>query len=226
MFKCFTAVFALFLISGCGVSATDGQLTPVGTPDADGAVIKARSTFEVSTGGTTTARLFGFVIRSAFAASGTAPASTTLAASTSFSLNSSLFSVPSNPTPFAVNDLGYLQVGTLEDNDLRVCGTNGKTKCAKAFIRMYTTGAAGSGMWNTADGYGAPITAGQGSAFAPVGLNAAGAATVQQITLANNKNTLKLADFADPKYGIQVDFTDAGAGTYATTLVVEYGLSL
>lgn len=231
MLSRFAAVFALLSLAGCGsLGATDENpsthLTPVGTPDADGTVIRARSTFDVSTGRTTASRVFDFVINSAFAASGSAPASTTLAASTSFSLNSSLFSVPSNPTPFAINDLGFLQIGTLEDNDIKICGTGGNTKCTKAFIRMYTTGVAGAGMWNASGGYGAPITAGQTGVSSSVGLSSTGAATMQQITIGNGKNTVKLGDFIDPKYSVKVDFTDAGAGTYATTLVVEYGLSL
>ena len=46
-----------------------------------------------------------------------------------------------------------------------------------------------------------------------------------KVNIANNKNTLQLADFPNPKYGVKVDFTDAGAGSYSSTLVVEYLLA-
>jgi hypothetical protein len=226
MFKKSLACLSLSLAVGCGSAEPTPTLSliPVGQPDLEGLVVKARSTFEVSVG----ARQFSLLdlfLSSAFAASGTQIVTTTLSSSTTFSLNNSLFSVPSNPTPFAVNDLGFLQIGSLQDNDLKVCGTGGGTKCGTALIRIYTTGTAGAGLWNSADGYGAPITAGQ-TTLATVGLNAAGAAIMQQVSIPTSKHVLNLSDFANPKYDTKVDFTDAGAGAYSTTIVVEYALAL
>ena len=133
--------------------------------------------------------------------------------------------VPTAPSPFAVNNFGTLQLANLQDNQLKVCGTNGKTKCGTAMIRIYTTGTSGAGLWNADDQYGAPITAGK-STLAPVGLNASGAAIVQQISIPANKHVLTLQDFASPKYAMEVDFTQAGTGTYSSTLVIEYALGL
>ena len=91
--------------------------------------------------------------------------------------------------------------------------------------RTYTTGVAGAGIWNAADGYGAPLTT--GSPASTIGLGTTGAVNVQSYTIPSNKNVLNLSDFTgSPKYTFAADFTNAGAGTYSTTLVIEYGLSL
>ncbi len=212
--------------TGCGLdpSQLNKQLPDVGdSSGADGVVIKGRTVYQLSTGSQPLA-LSRLLISSAIAASALEPISTVLAASTSFAINTSLFTVPSSPVPFEVNDFGFLQIADLKDNKLDACG--GK-KCGTAMIRIYTTGTAGSGLWNASGEYGAPITAGQAgnAAGSTVGLNASGAAVVHQITIPKNKHVLKLSDFTNPKYGVQVDFTNAGAGTYTTTLVVEYALA-
>ncbi len=217
--------------TGCGhqeqASGPTSILPPVGTTGGDAGVVKARSVITISTGGANQSRLLSLIISQAFAATGgNVPVSTTVSPSTSFTLDTSLFSVPSSPTAFAVNDFGFLQVGTLKDNNLDVCGTQGNQHCGTAMIRMYTTGTAGAGLWNSVDQYGAPITAGLSSgSLSTVGLNEAGAAVMQQITLAANKHTIQIGDFTTPKYDVKVDFTNAGSGAYATTLVLEYALS-
>jgi hypothetical protein len=211
---------------GCGQSVElthTPQLAPVSTPDEHGVVIKARSTFQVTTGNGGHAGLWDLLIPSALA-SGNQSVNTTLAAATTFVLDNSLFTVPSNPVAFAVNDFGFLRLTSLQDNNLNVCGSNGHTHCGTALIRMYTTGTAGAGLWNSIDQFGAPISAGQ-STLATVGLTSAGAATMQQIAVANNKHVVTLADFTNPKYDVSVDFTSAGAGSYSTTVVVEYALA-
>lgn len=136
------------------------------------------------------------------------------------------FAVPVITTD--VLSFGKLAVSQLKDNNLKVCGSNGKTKCAKAFIRIYTTGVAGEGLYNSTDGYGAPIMAGLSAAsLGTVGLGPESAAIVQMIPIPNNKNVLRLSDFSTtPIYEVLSDFTNAGAGTYGATLVMEYGLSL
>lgn len=117
---------------------------------------------------------------------------------------------------------GKLAIAELSDNDLRSC--NGR-QCTRAFIRMYTTGTAGAGAWNNAGAYGMPIYANRtGEAAKTVGLNVAGAAVVQTYTIPANKTSLSLADFPSAAYEMRSDFMDAGAGTFGTTLVVEYGL--
>ncbi|NJM09920.1 MAG: hypothetical protein HC883_03240 [Bdellovibrionaceae bacterium] len=122
-------------------------------------------------------------------------------------------------------DFGKIAVSSLTDNDLRVCGANGNKKCAQAFIRIYTTGTPGAGAWNSEGGYGMPIYSNQtGSAPLTVGLDAANAAVVQTIKIPNNKHVLRLSDFPNPAYELRADFTEAGAGSYSTTLVIEYGL--
>ena len=217
--------------TGCGsqeqASGPAAVLPPVGTIGGDGAVVKARSLITVSTGGASQSRLLSLIISQALAASnGSVPVSTTVSPSVTFSLDTSLFSVPSSPTAFAIDDFGFLQVGALKDNNLDVCGTGGNQHCGTALIRLYTTGTAGAGLWNAVDQYGAPITAGlSAGSMSTVGLNVAGAAIMQQVTMAANKHTIQLNDFTTPKYDVKVDFTNAGAGAYATTLVLEYAVS-
>lgn len=117
---------------------------------------------------------------------------------------------------------GKLAIAQLNDDNLRSC--NGK-QCTRAFIRMYTTGTPGAGAWNAAGGYGMPIFANRtGESMKTVGLNATGAAVVQTYAIPTTKKSLSLADFPSANYEMRADFTQAGAGTYSTTLVVEYGL--
>jgi hypothetical protein len=119
---------------------------------------------------------------------------------------------------------GSIKITDLLDNDLKVCGSNGKQKCGTALIRVYTTGVGGAGLYNTLDGYGAPILAGQ-TQLSPVGLNVSGAAVMQTIAIPNNKNVLRYSDFVNPIYTVNIDFSNAGTGSYSTTLIVEYALA-
>jgi hypothetical protein len=212
----------LVLVAGCGQSDPDtGNETgpEIGKPDASGAVIKARAVYEVSSDGTS---FTGRQVQSVTNATASVPVTVTSASSASMSLSTTLFVVP--PISTELLDFGFIQISGLNDNDLRVCGTNGNQKCGTASIRMYTTGTAGAGLYNSTDGYGAPIQAGQ-STLATVGLGSANAATMQSISIASNKNVVKLSDFTNPKYNVKVDFSNAGAGSYSTTMVVEYILS-
>jgi hypothetical protein len=155
--------------------------------------------------------------------SGSQPVSVTLASSTSMTIDNSKFTVPAISN--AVLSFGSLLVNTLHDNNLNVCGTDGKTKCGTALLRAYTSGVAGAGLWNATDGYGAPITASLTNPLT-VGLGAAGAAIMQTFAIPASKHVIQLKDFtATPSYAISVDFTLAGAGSYSTTLVIEYGLT-
>jgi hypothetical protein len=204
-----------------------GLNTPLdSSPDASGTVVKARAFFKVSTGSEKLS-LMNWIFPRVFADSIVQePVTTVLAASTNFALDDSLFAVPTSPTAFAVNDFGYLRIGTLKDNNLNVCGPNGDTHCRTAKIRIYTSGTPGAGLWNSADQYGAPVTAGQiENGLAPIGLELANATTLQQTAISEKHHVVVLEDFPNAKYDFQVDFTQAGAGTYSTTVVLEYVLT-
>jgi len=227
------AVTFLFALTGCGSSHTNfGKAaaldSKLGSADAFGTVVKARAYFKVSTGSEEKFSLMQMIVSNAFAAAVQDPITTVLAPSTNFALDDSLFAVPTSPTPFAINDFGFLRIGTLKDNNLDVCGTNGSTHCGTAQIRIYTSGTPGAGLWNSDDQYGAPITAGQtdcGASLAPVGLEVASATVLQQVAIPADSHVVTLDEFINAKYDFQVDFTKAGAGTYATTVVVEYALA-
>ena len=141
--------------------------------------------------------------------------------STKIEFDTSKFIVPTSSN--GENDalsFGSITLSQLRDNNLAIC-VDGKTQCGSAVIRMYTTDAAGAGLWNTAGGYGAPLKAGQ-STMGTVGLGTAGALGVQTVTLTSNIHVLHLKQFTDPTYQIETDMSNAGAGTYTTTLVIEY----
>jgi hypothetical protein len=124
-------------------------------------------------------------------------------------------------------DLGQVSITEIKDNNLKVCGGGENTRCTQALVLIYTTGTASAGMYNSVDGYGVPIAAGLVAANAVVGLARANAAIVQTHAIQGNKNQFREEDFsAAPVYQIESDFSNAGAGSYSTVLVIEYGLSL
>lgn len=227
-----TSLMAASLLSGCGSGVGDNpaanlRLPPVGVPDAQGIVVKSRAVTEINTGAPhALMRLINGFMLSAFAAQEVI--SVTNGTDTAMTMDSSQWSVPSQISSQMLN-FGILAVSDLRDNNTRVCGADGKTKCTKAIIRAYTTGKPGGGLWNTADGYGSPVLmalAGE-AATATVGLESAGAITLQSISIANNKNVIRETDFTPtPAYGVNADFTNAGVGTFSGTLVIEYALSL
>lgn len=227
------ALISLLLVLGCagcgpGFEAIKYDLPPVGEP-ADGLIVKSRSVFLVTTenGKTVVQRIQSFILPVANAANPTSiPISVVNAPNAQMTVNSANFAAPT-----ITNDsleFGSLTITQLRDNNLKVCGSNGKQKCGLAVIRMYTTGAAGAGLYNSADSFGAPITAGMGSIRELVGLGAVNAAIVQTYTIPANRNSIRETNFTPQPmtYNVSVDFTEAGTGTYSTTLVVEYGLAL
>lgn len=148
------------------------------------------------------------------------PVSIVSSPSVTFNIDTSNFNAPAVITDLL--DFGSLVVSDLRDNKLRICGANGKQKCTKAHLRIYTT-SAGAGLYNSEDGYGVPMYANSGE----VGHTSNNALLMQTINIPHNKNVLSLSDFnPSPLFNITVDFSNAGAGSYSTTLVVEYGLSL
>ena len=139
---------------------------------------------------------------------------------TTFTVDTSQFKAP--PISSAMLDFGYLQVSSLNDTSINVCGAAGNKKCTKAMLQLYTTGVGGAGIYNVADSYGSPLYSALTSPLV-VGLNQANAAIMQSITISGNR--VRLSDFTPtPRYHITSDFTNAGKGTYQTTLVVEYAL--
>ncbi len=126
----------------------------------------------------------------------------------------------------ALLDFGNLSISTLKDNDLNQCGERGNQHCGTAFFRIYTTGVAGAGFYNSADAYGVPMTAGLAGNLMNIGLNAVDAAMVQSISIPSNKHVVHLFDFNPaPVFTFKGDFTNAGAGTYSTTITVEFALA-
>lgn len=195
-------------------SIQTAMLLPVDVPNSDGSVIKSRTVLDVGVGGSH--KLFSVT------GSQTIPVSVTNAASTTVVYSTANFVIPAIST--AVLDCGSLSISQLSDNNLMVCGTNGKTACTSAVIRIYTTGVAGAGVYNAAGGYGAPLSAGLNSPLSTVGLSSGNAAVVQTVSIPSTTHVLTASAFGTPTYKVQADFSNAGAGTYSTSLVLEYVL--
>ncbi len=142
----------------------------------------------------------------------------TIAAAVTFTVEGTNFQAPANPEDIA--SYGTLDVTDLRDNSMRECGIDGRTRCTTGAIRVYTTGTSGSGLWNDVEQYGLPITSGTNSVgLEPTNAFIAATANIGRI------NVLKLSHFnvgANLQIPIAVDFSDAAAGSYATTLIVEY----
>jgi hypothetical protein len=139
--------------------------------------------------------------------------------SVSFALSNANFVTPE---AVGIASYGSLDVTELRDNALRVCGTSGDQMCAAAHIRIYTTGTPMPGLYSDSEGYGAPILTGAQT----IGLGPAGAATLASVAI-GAKRVLKLSDFTAVTpllVPVAVDFSSAPAGTYRSTLVVEYVL--
>lgn len=127
-------------------------------------------------------------------------------------------------------DLGSVTVTDLKTNQLKICGVGGNQKCTEAIIRVYTTELAGfagiSGFVNKDDSYGVDLFSGKGIADQLTGLDAIGSVTVQSFVIVANDKKLSLADFPSPTYLVEVDFSNAGAGNYEVTYVIELALGL
>ena len=211
-----------------GISGIVGLVTPdkviaallprVGEVSEDGTIVKSRSVMTLYWGPDQNKQIVGILANTT-----NIPISVVNAVSTAVTVDSSKFVMP--PIKSEVLGLGKISLSALSDNNLAVCGANGKTQCTTAIIRMYTVGTAGAGIYNAADGYGAPLSGGQVNPLEVIGLNLVGAGIMQSVTIAANKHVLKLSDFPNPAYVMQADLSNAGAGTYTTTLVVEYALS-
>lgn len=144
------------------------------------------------------------------------PVAGTVAERVRFKVSNANFKLPENLD--GILSYGSLDLVDLYDNNLRVCGQNGRAKCKKAMIKVFTRGE-GPGFWNSEDEYGAPITT-EGNV---IGLEPQGLA-FRTIEIGLLKFVVKLKDFAAPELQVpfSIDFTDAPMGTYSTTLVIQY----
>ena len=222
-----TSVIAPGLLTGCGLNpgTIPGNLNPANPNSGnqqDDVIVRSRAVFQISTDEPSGAvnLLPGSALYNAL--TGNIPITISNGSNSSMTISTSGISVPTNL--IGLLDLGSISLSALYDNDLKKCGNNSNQKCGTALIRMYTTGTAGEGLYNAEDGYGAPITAGQ-TTLSTVGLNVAGAAIMQSISIPNSKHVLNLSDFPNHAYSLKVDFSNAGDGVYATNLVVEYALA-
>ena len=205
----------LFLLAGCGSDESDPS-NPVTTIPDSKLTYRARANIRMASEG---AAMFSRNAKKA-------DVSITIVnpAMVSLSVDDSNLSVPEIDSD--TESFGWLQIDDLRDNDLSACGTSGHDKCDTAVIRMYTIGAAGPGFYNAAEGYGVPLLATLTTPLT-LGLNAANAVTIQSIAIPSSKRLVKLSDFAlPPKYNLDGDFSNAGAGSFSANLVVEYVCAL
>lgn len=120
--------------------------------------------------------------------------------------------------------LGHVDLSTLSDNNLKICNPGGNTKCTQAIIRTYSTGTV-QGFVNTVDSYGLPLFAGTLAPTTAIGLNTTGAVQLQTYIIPITDHKVTIADFTTTAYNVTSDFSNAGAGNYSVTLVLEYVLA-
>lgn len=195
-------------------NGSDGQPVP-----ADAVILRGHWEFALEAGADGTA-MRSLSSPQFFASKGTSsqPIGSQVAEAVTFTVANGNFQ---NGTPAdGVVSFGSLDVTALRDNALRVCGT-GNARCTTGKIRIYTSNAAGDGLWSATEGYGLPILTGSNT----IGQGAAGAVVVAEVAIAGNTRVLKLTNFTSAPaltIPVSVDFTDAAAAAYSSTLVVEY----
>lgn len=211
--KTLALVFFSMFFSACG---TEPKYYPEHKQDTF--VLRARTTFFVTTNPDGTLQLLSSTNPA------NQPVTVVVSPDVQLTISSANFSVPTMTSDTL--SFGTLDVTNIRDNNTKVCGTGGNTKCTKAVLRVYTTGTAGPGFWNTTSGYGAPLIAGAVTSGI-TGLGTANSVVVQTYVIPASKYVVHTNDFSPaPKIVITGDFSNAGAGSYSTTVVVEYGLSL
>lgn len=129
----------------------------------------------------------------------------------------------------AIMPFGNVKLTELLDNNLVRCGGGGNEQCERARVRVYTTGVAGAGFWNTVGGYGAPLWAqAPGGSYVVVGLGTANAAYMNSTDI-SALNAFYLSDMYDsiiPPFNFRSDFRQAGTGTYSTEVVMDVVLDI
>lgn len=202
------------ILTALGVAACG---TPIpqypGAPSPEDVVIRARAVIRVHAGDRPTAL------------QSSVPISIVNAANTSMALDTTGFVTPA--VHDALLDFGFIGISSLMDNDLYVCGDSRKQKCKTALIRAYTIHPSGPGLYNAEKDYGVPVIMGLLNSLTEVGWLSSSATVLQSVSIPQNKRVLRLNDFSPiPQYQVQSDFSNAGAGAFETTLLLEYGLSL
>lgn len=222
-------LIGLLFLAGCGGSNNSGgggggePLAPVGVPQEDGSIVRGRA--EVQIGASQESAMMNILktlMPYAYAATGTTTVTYTNAQSVSFTIN--VANLGATGFTGDILNLGSVSLATLDDNKLKVCNPGGNTKCTQGIIRVYTTGSI-AGFANAADNFGAPVYVGTLNPTTAIGLNTAGAVQTQVVTIASNKNRLRINDFPSPTYSVTSDFSNAGAGNYSMNFVVEYVLA-
>lgn len=221
------AAISLSMLSGCGGAdngpAASNPLPPIDTPLPDNTVVHGQAVvFVSSTQETALFKLFNSLMPSAYASTGSVVVTYNNSASTNFTINAN--SLVAGAFTGNTLSLGSVSLATLDDNNLKVCNPGGNSKCTSAIIRVYNTGSL-AGFVNTADSYAAPVYAGTLNPSTALGLNSAGAVQVQTASISGSTHRLTISSFPSPTYNVTSDFSNAGAGSYSMTFVVEYALA-
>jgi hypothetical protein len=133
-------------------------------------------------------------------------------------LDFSQFNIPATLSSSLLS-FGQINIGTIQDNDLNVCGGS---ICQSAYFKFYTTGENGGGFWNNTAQESAPIYINTQS----VGNGSSNGTVVQEQGISLTTTSLSNSNLViPPQYSMQVDFTNLPTGSYQTTLMLEYGLS-
>ncbi len=227
-----TGIICSLLAISCGQQQPSQESLGL---DTDGAIIKSKITITVGSDTTNSPNA-----ALAPLAATTVTTGVTITNSASSYISTDLSGFKGNPltiTKNAITNLGTISIIDLFDNNLKICGSDGDQKCTKAFIRSYTTGTPIPGIYNSDINYGAPLygglpnsSPGVATGLPLIGLNTANAAVFQIITIPTTQYVLGMTDFGGSSaipliYNFVADFTQAGAGVYKTTLVIEYGIS-
>ena len=194
------------MATGCRMSNDPvGVLFPLGSIGADGGVVKSRATFGTSLEKPSTLnRVVHFFLPRLLAA---APEFET----------KSVASAPDASLKIGTVRSGVVDLTSLEDISVDVCGPSGHSHCQRAVIRAYMSTSVPSPV---------RITAGLPSnILSSVGTGPSQAAVLQTVLIPAKSHSVRLADFTPaPKYEIKADLSKARAGTYAATIVLEYVL--
>ena len=237
------------LMTACsdGFKVNTDPLPPVGSPPtpADHYLVVDRAVIQLTQGpdGSYTAKIikpmFNLLIPTAQAYTGSTAPQATLTAITYNNPASTVGFTLSQATTAGsytgdILSFGNFAITGLDDNTLNKCSTSGvdsgagSAKCTQARIRVYTsTGNLGTStgvFCNSTDGYCVPLTVNSTT----VGVGVANAAYVQTLTIASNKNRLRVTDFtsAQANFPVAMDMSNAGSGSYSATLIVEYVLRI
>ena len=210
-----TIFLALSLLVGCGTDRVDHQDRRTHGPQGQEWKVITRSSLKINVD-----PVAGLTTWTGTGNDDTQVVNATMSPSASMTMSNASFSVPTMTSDLL--SFGSLNITALRDNNLKVCGT-GTQKCTAAAFRVYTTGQSGAGVWHSTDGYGAPLNVAVGTgSYSAAGLGSANADYVEQITITSGMNVVNLSNFTYPDILVQGDFTNAGAGSYSTTINVEF----